>query len=135
MYLHSRNCKADFVRLVRENRHKFSTAVVHSYTGDEEELNALLEMGLYIGVNGCSLKTLANIEVVKKIPLDRIMLESIFNSRLALLRNQEQPRGCQVPQNQTLPIQSQGKVRPGIFGQGKKRAMQNGRGSRGGGEY
>jgi len=87
MYLHSRNCKADFVRIVRENRHKFTTAVVHSYTGDEEELNALLEMGLYIGVNGCSLKTLDNIEIVKKIPLDRIMLESKITSRFALLRN------------------------------------------------
>ena len=76
MYLHSRNCKEDFVRLVRENRHKFNNAVVHSYTGDEEELNALLEMGLYIGVNGCSLKTPENVEIVKKIPLNRIMLES-----------------------------------------------------------
>jgi len=42
---------------VKENRHKFTTGVVHSFTGDIEELNQLLEMGLYIGVNGCSLKT------------------------------------------------------------------------------
>jgi len=87
MYLHSRNCKADFVRIVRENRHKFNTAVVHSYTGDEEELNSLLEMGLYIGVNGCSLKTTENIEIVKQIPLDRIMLESKVTSRLSVLRD------------------------------------------------
>lgn len=38
MYLHSRNCKEDFLRLVKEHRHKFSTGVVHSYTGDAEEL-------------------------------------------------------------------------------------------------
>ena len=62
--------------MVKENRHKFTTGVVHSFTGDLEELNQLLEMGLYIGVNGCSLKTEENLEMVKKIPLDRLMLET-----------------------------------------------------------
>ena len=76
MYLHSRNCKDDFVKIVRANRHKFNTACVHSYTGDLDELQQLLAMDLYIGINGCSLKTIENIEVMKKIPLDRLMLES-----------------------------------------------------------
>lgn len=38
MYLHSRSTQGDFARIVRENRHKFSTGVVHSFTGDAEEL-------------------------------------------------------------------------------------------------
>lgn len=33
-------------------------------------------MGLYVGVNGCSLKTKENVGIVEKIPLDRIMLET-----------------------------------------------------------
>jgi TatD DNase family protein len=76
MYLHSRNTGDDFYMITKEHRHKFSTGVVHSFTENEEELNKYLSLDLYIGVNGCSLKTQENMEVVKKIPLDRIMLET-----------------------------------------------------------
>lgn len=76
MYLHNRNTNGEFVKLVKENRHKFSGGVVHSFTDNLDELNACLELDLYIGVNGCSLKTKENMEVVKKIPLDKIMLET-----------------------------------------------------------
>ena len=76
MYLHSRNCKDDFVNIVSKNRDRFPGGVVHSFTGCKEELEYLLDMDLYIGVNGCSLKTEENLEVTKLIPLDRIMLET-----------------------------------------------------------
>jgi TatD DNase family protein len=38
MYLHSRATDGDFIKLVRENREKFPTGVVHSFTGDLEEM-------------------------------------------------------------------------------------------------
>lgn len=76
MYLHNRNTAGDFVKLVKENRHRFPGGVVHSFTDSLEELKECLAMGLYIGVNGCSMKTEANLEVVKQIPLDRIMIET-----------------------------------------------------------
>lgn len=50
--------------------------VVHSFTGTMEEMKELVQMGLFIGVNGCSLKTEENLEVVREIPLDRLMLET-----------------------------------------------------------
>ena len=50
--------------------------VVHSFTGTLDELKELVEMGLFIGVNGCSLKTEENLAVVKEIPLDRLLLET-----------------------------------------------------------
>lgn len=76
MYLHSRATGSEFSDIVKANRHKFSTGVVHSFTGDLKELNDLLDMNLYIGVNGCSMKTEENCEIVKKVPLDRLMIET-----------------------------------------------------------
>ena len=76
MYLHNRNTGNDFFEIVRENRARFSTGVVHSFTGTEQELEQILALDLFVGVNGCSLKTPQNIEVVKKIPLERLMIET-----------------------------------------------------------
>jgi len=76
MYLHSRSSEGDFNRIIRTHRDQFSTGLVHSYTGTIEELRELLDMGLYIGVNGCSLKTIENVEAVRHIPLDRLMIET-----------------------------------------------------------
>lgn len=39
-------------------------------------MKSLVEMGFDIGVNGCSMKTEENIEVVKNIPLNRLQLET-----------------------------------------------------------
>mmetsp|Transcript_28750 Transcript_28750/g.43423 ORF Transcript_28750/g.43423 Transcript_28750/m.43423 type:complete len:192 (-) Transcript_28750:23-598(-) len=76
MYLHSRSTDGDFVRIIKENRHRFPGGVVHSFTGTEEELKAFLEMDLYIGLNGCSLKTEENCRIAKMVPLDKLMIET-----------------------------------------------------------
>jgi len=76
MYLHNRNTGSDFYDIVRKNRDRFSTGVVHSFTGGVEEVKQIVELDLYIGINGCSFKTQENLETLKAIPLDRIMLET-----------------------------------------------------------
>ncbi|MDR3547447.1 MAG: TatD family hydrolase [Candidatus Pacebacteria bacterium] len=76
MYLHERSSNGDFSKLVKENRGKFTTGVVHSFTGEPELMKELVGMDLFIGVTGCSLKTQANMDMVKQIPLDRILLET-----------------------------------------------------------
>ncbi|OTA88600.1 hypothetical protein M434DRAFT_398968 [Hypoxylon sp. CO27-5] len=81
LFLHSRAAHADFVGLLKE---KFGPrleklergAVVHSFTGTAEEMRELMDLGLYIGTNGCSFKTAENCAVVKEIHLDRLMLET-----------------------------------------------------------
>jgi len=64
MYLHNRNTGMDFFNILKEKRHKFSTGVVHSFTGTKAELDMILGLGLYVGINGCSLKSKENIEIV-----------------------------------------------------------------------
>ncbi|KAH6646081.1 deoxyribonuclease tatD [Truncatella angustata] len=81
LFLHSRAAHGDFVRLLKE---KFGGeleklekgGVVHSFTGTVEEMRELMDLGLYIGTNGCSFKTADNCAVVKEIHLDRLMLET-----------------------------------------------------------
>ena len=76
MYLHSRATGQEFNDIIRQNRQRFPTGVVHSFTGTLEEMQQLCELDLFIGVNGCSMKTAEQCEVVKVIPLDRMMIET-----------------------------------------------------------
>ena len=81
LFLHSRACHEDFVTCMKEafgdNLEKLEKGgVVHSFTGTLEEMKELMDLGLYIGVNGCSLKTEENCSVVNEIRLDRLMLET-----------------------------------------------------------
>ncbi|KAI9632991.1 uncharacterized protein MKK02DRAFT_35211 [Dioszegia hungarica] len=91
MFLHSRTPEShvDLIKAMRDagwvspftegtgaGEKEWVGGVVHSFTGTTEEVKELVDMGLYIGLNGCSLKTAENLETVKTIPLDRIMLET-----------------------------------------------------------
>lgn len=76
LFLHNRNCADDFIRVMSEYSDQIIGGVAHSFTGTLGEMQQLIGLGLYIGVNGCSLKTKENVEVVKAIPLNRLMLET-----------------------------------------------------------
>jgi TatD DNase family protein len=81
LFLHSRAAHGDFISLLKA---KFGDklerleagGVVHSFTGTIEEARELMDLGLHIGVNGCSFKTEENCAVVKELDLNKIMLET-----------------------------------------------------------
>merc|ERR1711871_339709 len=50
--------------------------VVHSFDGSEDELKALIDLGFFIGINGCSLRTEENLLVAAAVPIDRLLIET-----------------------------------------------------------
>ncbi|XP_050380210.1 uncharacterized protein LOC126797598 isoform X1 [Argentina anserina] len=97
MFLHMRAAAQDFCEIVERNRDRFTAGVAHSFTGSADDCNKLLSISnMYIdkadlillkrhgsidrimteSVNGCSLKTAENLDVVRGIPVDRMMIET-----------------------------------------------------------
>lgn len=76
LFLHSRAAAEDFEAMLFPRLPKLKGGLVHSFTGTLEEMKRIVETGLYVSINGCSLKTEDNLAVVKEIPLDRLMLET-----------------------------------------------------------
>lgn len=78
-FLHQRDAHDDFAQIVKGYIDRIPRAVAHCFTGDERELNEYLEMDLYIGITGwvCDERRGKHLkELVKQIPLNRLMLET-----------------------------------------------------------
>ncbi|KAG3114918.1 hypothetical protein PI124_g2539 [Phytophthora idaei] len=84
LFLHERLAHQDFIQLIDEAKKKsggyFPPAVVHCFTGAEDELKAYIARGddWYIGITGfiCKKQGAALKEMVKHVPLDRLVLET-----------------------------------------------------------
>lgn len=79
LFLHQRDAFDDFVALIKPRRAQLGRAVAHCFTGNEAELDAFIEMDLYIGITGwiCDERRGQHLqEIVSRIPADRIMIET-----------------------------------------------------------
>ena len=72
---HCRMAHKDLIEELKKIKGKIK-GVIHCFTGDWEEAKNYLEMGFYLGFNGIIFK-LKNLEdIIKKAPLERIVLET-----------------------------------------------------------
>lgn len=77
LFLHEREASADFAAILKE--HEVKKAVVHCFTGTYAELKTYLNMGYHIGITGwiCDERRGRHLlDLVRQIPLDRLMLET-----------------------------------------------------------
>ena len=49
---------------------------MHSFDGSLELAQGFISLGLHIGLNGCSLRTQENLDVVRQLPLASILVET-----------------------------------------------------------
>jgi TatD DNase family protein len=78
LFLHERDARQRFCDILAAVR-KSVPAVLHCFTGMHEDLKTYLNMGLHIGVTGwiCDERRGTHLrELVTKIPLDRLMIET-----------------------------------------------------------
>jgi TatD DNase family protein len=79
LFLHERDAAEDQLAILERHRSRIGKAVVHCFTGDAETLRRYLQLDLHIGITGwiCDERRgLSLRELVREIPLDRLMLES-----------------------------------------------------------
>jgi TatD DNase family protein len=79
VFLHQRDAHDAFVAILREYLHGLKGAVAHCFTGGQRELRDYLDLGLSVGITGwiCDERRGAHLrELVRDIPLDRLMVET-----------------------------------------------------------
>lgn len=78
--IHCRNAHEDMTQIIENWKLKTENStlrgVIHSFTGTLQEAQKYVELGFYIGLNGIITFARDYDEVVKQIPLDRILTET-----------------------------------------------------------
>ena len=78
-FLHEREAHEHFIAILRRHRAQLGNAVVHCFTGTEEELLAYLDLDLHIGITGwiCDERRGHHLkDFIHRIPPNRLMIET-----------------------------------------------------------
>jgi TatD DNase family protein len=78
LIIHTRDAREDTINLLKAHKAPTTRGVLHCFTETWEMAQAAMEMGFYISISGIvTFKTAQELqEVVKKIPLDRLLIET-----------------------------------------------------------
>lgn len=72
--LHSRGAEKEVLNHLIENKIKY--AIFHWYSGNIGIINDILKSGYYFSINTSMIKSKKGIDIISRIPLDRILIES-----------------------------------------------------------
>ncbi len=79
LFMHERDAHEKFIEILKPVRGSLGKAVIHCFTGSAEELDACLDLDLHVGITGwiCDERRGRHLrDLVSRIPLDRLMLET-----------------------------------------------------------
>ena len=79
IFMHERDAHDRFAAILSEYRSRLAGAVIHCFTGDAHALDRYLDMDLHVGITGwiCDERRGTHLrELVPRIPVDRLMLET-----------------------------------------------------------
>lgn len=78
LIIHTRDAREDTINLLKEHKAEHTIGVLHCFTESLEMAEAAIEMGFYISISGIVTFNSADElrEVVKAIPLDRLLIET-----------------------------------------------------------
>jgi TatD DNase family protein len=78
LIIHTRDAREDTLNLLKQHKDPSTKGVLHCFTESWEMAQAAIELGMYISISGIvTFKTAIKLqEVVKKIPLDKLLIET-----------------------------------------------------------
>ncbi len=78
LIIHTRDAREDTINLLKEHKAPDTQGVLHCFTENWEMAKAAIEQGMYISISGIvTFKTATELqEVVKKIPLEKLLIET-----------------------------------------------------------